>query len=83
MMTIKDWGWGYILLGICEVGVFSSISFLKKIVIASGGGGGASPTEPALLLHFSESILSNLKTKKETVTTKIKSQKLWAFYVPK
>ena len=62
---------------------FSLPSVFLKNVIASGGGGGASPTEPALLLHFSESILSNLKTKKETVTTKIKSQKLWAFYVPK
>ena len=42
---------------------FPSISLHKKTVTASGGGVGTSPADPALLLHFSETILSNLNLK--------------------
>ena len=55
---------------------FPSNSLHKKLSQLLVEEWGASPADPALLLHFPESILSNLnlkKYKKETVT-KIKSQ---------
>ena len=62
-MQKHGWRWEYILLGICEVGVgfrFPSISLHKKLSQLLVEEWGASPADPALLLHFSETILSKI-----------------------
>ena len=65
-MQRHGWRWGYILLGICEVGCGVQISFHQssyKTVAASGGGVGSFARRPSITPTFSETILSNLKLK--------------------
>ena len=71
-MQRHGWGWGYILLGICEVGCGVLISI--KIDTASGGGVGSFARRPSITPTYSETILSNLKSKK--AQTKQKTAKL-------